>query len=756
MKNAQRPDKTSLGSLLKELKDGRYVIPDFQREFEWAPWDVRDLVKSIFLDYYIGSLLLWKGKEKSFKDLSCEPIYGMTESRKSEYIVLDGQQRLTAMYYAFVAPDKFFPKRKSACLFFMKIDKFIDEQYDEAFSYEWISKKWKHIFDNPEEQYKRHLFPIALMGEGGREVMTWFAGYKEYWQYQLDMEIKKIDTDSSDESTADLIQNQYLSTLEKYIKNSKIMDDSIYELSTDYQISYIELNQEISVDKVCDIFTQINSRGVRLDIFDLLNAMLKPKGVQLKTMWRLASEKLDFPETEKMNIYVLQVMSILLQSYCSSKYLYFLIPESTKSIRKDNGEKDQIVLVANSQEFSDKWDEAVTTLQKSIKMLRNPRDFGAIIPTFTPYPSMLPVFSAVRSYIDGRQELNQKQVKLKIRKWYWTSIFANRYSSSVESTSAKDFSDLKNWFSDDDAEPDFISDLPETIQSLNLYKEVKKGSAIYNAIFNMFVIKGAKDFASYDKPEYDDIDDHHIVPASWGKETVGNEINSILNRTPLTVDTNRKILRDKLPNIYLKEMFEKADNDDEVYETLESHFISRNAVSILLRKDFGVEDYSEFLKERNKSLTQGIQTFLLSEAVHIEPVIPELNNAIEQIELDIRKVIIDTLGENPSAIPVHITANPLKRIAGILKRDATKQSSDFQTLSSIIEYFDLRELENVIISKTLWPEFIGLFANKDIFCNKISQLAELRNGIRHSRTFDDITMKEGEAAILWFNKLFST
>ena len=101
MKNAQRPDKTSLGSLLKEIKDGRFVIPDFQREFEWAPWDVRDLVKSIFLDYYVGSLLLWKGKEKSFSDLSCEPIYGMTESSKSEYIVLDGQQRLTAIHYAF-------------------------------------------------------------------------------------------------------------------------------------------------------------------------------------------------------------------------------------------------------------------------------------------------------------------------------------------------------------------------------------------------------------------------------------------------------------------------------------------------------------------------------------------------------------------------------------------------------------------------------------------------------------------------------
>ena len=44
----------------------------------------------------------------------------------------------------------------------MKIDKFIDEQYDEAFSYEWLSKKWKNIFETPEEQYKRHIFPISF------------------------------------------------------------------------------------------------------------------------------------------------------------------------------------------------------------------------------------------------------------------------------------------------------------------------------------------------------------------------------------------------------------------------------------------------------------------------------------------------------------------------------------------------------------------------------------------------------------------
>ena len=33
------------------------------------------------------------------------------------------------------------------------------------------------------------------------------------------------------------------------------------------------LDRDLEIDKVCDIFTQINSRGIRLDVFDLVNAL---------------------------------------------------------------------------------------------------------------------------------------------------------------------------------------------------------------------------------------------------------------------------------------------------------------------------------------------------------------------------------------------------------------------------------------------------------------------------------------------------
>jgi uncharacterized protein with ParB-like and HNH nuclease domain len=70
------------------MKEGRFVVPDFQREFEWWTWDIRDLTRSIFLDYYIGSFLLWKEKPENYTAL--EPLSGHTSPAGPEYIVLHG------------------------------------------------------------------------------------------------------------------------------------------------------------------------------------------------------------------------------------------------------------------------------------------------------------------------------------------------------------------------------------------------------------------------------------------------------------------------------------------------------------------------------------------------------------------------------------------------------------------------------------------------------------------------------------------
>ena len=111
---------------------------------------------------------------------------------------------------------------------------------------------------------------------------------------------------------------------------------------------------------MCDIFTQINSRGIRLDVFDLVNALLKPKGLQLKHLWRDAAPRLEFVESERLNVYILQVMSILRQAYCSPKYLYYLLPGQERKVREASGSLRKEVLVPTVQDFERRWRERWT------------------------------------------------------------------------------------------------------------------------------------------------------------------------------------------------------------------------------------------------------------------------------------------------------------------------------------------------------------------------------------------------------------
>lgn len=747
MKNVEKADRIHLGSLIEDLKKGKFVIPDFQREFEWKPWDVLDLIKSIFMDYYIGTLLLWKGSKDNFKMLSCESIYAFKGSEDPQHIVLDGQQRLTAIHYAFFQPKKAFPNRAKPMVYFLNIQDLLDEDFEKAFYYKSLTRKYKDILNNVNLQYEQHIFPLGVMKEGTWGTSDWIKGYRDYWEARLEA----LDTE---QEKYEELEREY----QQYANSARDFKELIEELFNQYYISYIELDRDIDIAKVCDIFTQINSKGVRLDIFDLLNAILRPKDIFLKQMWHEAEKELQFTDSKKMKIYILQVMSIMEQAYCSSKYLYYLVPEAIKTIKKPDGSKEKVVLVDSTEEFMERWQNAVMAINKAIQSLKNPRDFGAIKPDYVPYPSIIPAFASIKAYVKDSDLTNKIDIQSKIRKWYWASIFTNRYSSSVESTSAKDFQDLKKWFEDDDLEPEMISEFIGRYRNIDLLYDNGKGSAIYNAIFNLFVINEARDWSTFELPEYDALDDHHIVPHSVFHEEAGSSINSILNRTPLSADTNRKIIRNKMPNEYIKDMLENND-EEKVYKVLRSHLISRKAVEILLRKPFTKSDFEEFLEERHNTIKDAIDDLLIKEKVEIPLALQSLNENIEEIEKDIRYTIAnvqnDTFESYRKLTPQHIQDKVDKRISSELKKKPGLDPDSFKNFSSRLKFFDLFEYHDLMVVKSNWPLFEDLFQNKEQLRNRFGQLSTLRNCIRHSREVSTIEKLDGEAAITWFKQILN-
>ncbi len=128
----------------------------------------------------------------------------------------------------------------------------------------------------------------------------------------------------------------------------------------------------------------------------------------------------------------------------------------------------------------------------------------------------------------------------------------------------------------------------------------------------------------------------------------------------------------------------------------------------------------------------------------------ELDAAVEQIELKLRSIVETTLAGDASRIPSHVLQKVRERIDRSVKKNAVLNADRYKTLTGKLEYFDLSDLKETVTGKGLWPQFEPRFHTKGVLEIKFDQLAELRNGIRHSRAVGEVVRIEGEAAILWF------
>ncbi len=577
MKNIEPPSKEHLASIIGNLRKGAYMIPDFQREFEWTPGDVNGLIRSIFEDYYVGTLLLWRATKNNLEFLHCEPIYGYAGEQKAEHIVLDGQQRLSALYYALFAPEKNFPRRKLRYLFFVNLEMLLEEDYEEAFQY-FYGKEAAGLISDKDKQFEQNLFPLKVFGEAGHLWLKWLQEYEQYW------------ASKGVENIAE--------------KRAKI-EALFSELLNGYYICYIELDREILVDKVCDIFTRINNTGIDLDTFDLLNALLRPRHINLKQTWRDIRDQFNLPDPDKGKILILQTMSMLRQDYCAAKFLYYLVPGAIKRIREKDGSFHATTLVNSEDEFKKLWSEAVELNLAALRVVSNQKDLGAIVPKFIPYPTLLPILSVLLN--EKTKVENQKGAEEKLRAWYWSSVFTQNYSSSVESQMAQDLREMREWLVNDKAAPDVIQELKNVIGNIDLLELDSPSSAVYKGVFCLLARKGARDLSSWDLPEYSILDDHHIVPKSWGEKHAPHLANSIANRTPLSDDTNRRILRNRLPNEYLAELIVKYGRTS-VIELLATHLIPEKALDVLLRDPFSVADFEEFLRIRQAAIIEELKS----------------------------------------------------------------------------------------------------------------------------------------------------
>ncbi len=79
-----------LREIVDRAVEHTWSIPEFQRGFVWKPTQVRDLAESLWLDFPIGSLLVWKSQGRAEEQTA-------HDARQPNLWVVDGQQRTAAL-----------------------------------------------------------------------------------------------------------------------------------------------------------------------------------------------------------------------------------------------------------------------------------------------------------------------------------------------------------------------------------------------------------------------------------------------------------------------------------------------------------------------------------------------------------------------------------------------------------------------------------------------------------------------------------
>jgi hypothetical protein len=299
--------------------------------------------------------------------------------------------------------------------------------------------------------------------------------------------------------------------------------------------------------------------------------------------------------TDKMPIYILQAIS-----------LYYNRTSACK--REDILNIYQNVFEPTNMEFEAIWFEASDYINKAIHKLENLRDgFGVKDENQLPFAPIIPILAMLIKEIETRQ--NKIDCNKKVSIWYWSSVFSNAYSGAVDTQLTSDFKEMKAWFSNNDMVPKTVDKARRELGTLNLLQVKSRGSALYKGVLSLLALEGAKDFDTkevLENAQYNDKD--HLFPLEGFNSA--RDVNSVLNMTWMSDETNRKVKRYEKPSNYIRKFTAEkyAGNEKEFQEVLKTHLVNMSAYECMVNDDF-----EGFITERDKIIFQKIKELIVIE-----------------------------------------------------------------------------------------------------------------------------------------------
>ncbi len=194
--------------------------------------------------------------------------------------------------------------------------------------------------------------------------------------------------------------------------------------------------------------------------------------------------------------------------------------------------------------------------------------------------------------------LEEHGARERLRRWFWCGVLGELYGGAIETRFARDVEEVPAWLNGGETprtvfDASFEASRLETLRTRN--------SAAYKGIYALLMKRGAQDWMrarEIDIAAFFDlsIDIHHVFPRKWCKDNgiEGARRDSIINKTPLSWDTNRSI-GGRAPSSYLQTIQSRGElTDAQLQELLAQHLIDADALA--------QDDFDAFYAKRKDNL----------------------------------------------------------------------------------------------------------------------------------------------------------
>jgi hypothetical protein len=556
-------------ALLLDIGAGRLALPEFQRDFIWEPENTARLLSSLMARYPAGSLLTWRPKTVELEPRAFADAPSLPANSDPDRLVLDGQQRLTALYRALEA--------KTEESYFLAVDQFIDADTFELRDGTEINWDLAVIARELTAGERRGLKKNSPIEPEHRDIKWQHANFR--------FPLGTVFDDWMDGLVDGGITEEEKRARRSVLRH--IRDEYLAQLKN-YRFPVITLTDEASLAAVCSVFEKLNSNSVKLGPFEILTAKFFRDGVRLRKLWEDARSEysvLRDPGSDNDH------SGFSVDPYAILQIITLIVHRSPQ--------QRAVLEKLTASNVEEHWAAVVLALKRVIEHLRD--SCGVIHRDLLPYQAILVPLTGAWLTRDKMTGPKKAEALTKLSRYFWASVFTTNFDQGGASQAERDYRDLVAWLRDeeDDEEqpilPEAIGELSITSDSL-LSATVKK-KALLKGLMALTVQAGAKDFHKGEKltPQLyveDKVNSHHLYPKARladksdnGIDPAGYSPELILNRTLIDATTNRRIGARK-PSVYVDDIRVETDVD----ALLESHLINTKALES--------DNYASFLAMR--------------------------------------------------------------------------------------------------------------------------------------------------------------